>query len=614
MLALCLRTSAVLFVFSLLIAPIGAQNPDVQFHLVGPATVSGSETFPVSANFDNLTTSAVSGWSLGVCHDSTVFTLEGVSAGSTTSGFMSGTGPDFMDLTIHAGAGFTQGVVICFMACETIPAGTANAELATGNYTAIQTPVEPDPVVASQIAFCSSLGSPPIACVATIAGASVAPTLNALDVQIEPEPLINPNYVLAFEAPALVQTSEAFSTRVLFDNNGNDVAGWSYGVCFNPQELQLDSIHSGTAPLTLKQGQQVDFVENQQHPNGATFGVVICFTMCATLPAGTQDAELNVLDFTALSDPDPAGPPVASVLEFCDTLGVPPIRTVVTVNGASVFPTTHPSTIEIEGVPPTNLEYSIDPIPSRYFVPSNPVDTPFTATVRIEQTGTDAPLMTQGFSMGLAHDPAMLQAVAVNPAEALTALPNGIADFFVTMIQPNGWTAAVVYATDMVQTIAFSPSQAVLSIDYTTVAPGFAGVNEPQAIPLTWTNTLGSPPVENVIVIADGTGNFPNLIDAVVPMEPQFSGGFMRGDANGDGVVQITDAVFILADLFQGGPTTRNICFAANDVNSDSMIHLADPVFLLNFIFAAGPAPSAPYPECGLTTIADCQLPGFCAP
>ncbi|WP_276967479.1 hypothetical protein, partial [Desertimonas flava] len=59
--------------------------------------------------------------------------------------------------------------------------------------------------------------------------------------------------------------------------------------------------------------------EPPARPAGATCGVVVCFSGCAVLPTGSLDAELAILHFTALSAPDPDGPPVTTALDFCDT-------------------------------------------------------------------------------------------------------------------------------------------------------------------------------------------------------------------------------------------------------------------------------------------------------
>jgi len=74
------------------------------------------------------------------------------------------------------------------------------------------------------------------------------------------------------------------------------------------------------------------------------------------------------------------------------------------------------------------------------------------------------------------------------------------------------------------------------------------------------------------------------------------SGAFLRGDDNGDGVIDIADPVFALAHLFGGGPV---LCFDAQDTNDDGTVDIADPVYHLQFQFASGPTPASPFPDCG---------------
>jgi hypothetical protein len=63
----------------------------------------------------------------------------------------------------------------------------------------------------------------------------------------------------------------------------------------------------------------------------------------------------------------------------------------------------------------------------------------------------------------------------------------------------------------------------------------------------------------------------------------------MPGDANGDSLVSVADAIFLVNYLFQGG-VEPCVCEAA-DCNNDSALNTADIVYLINYLFAGGPAP-----------------------
>jgi hypothetical protein len=73
--------------------------------------------------------------------------------------------------------------------------------------------------------------------------------------------------------------------------------------------------------------------------------------------------------------------------------------------------------------------------------------------------------------------------------------------------------------------------------------------------------------------------------------------GFIRGDANLDGIVDLSDAVRILFYLFVSGELS---CADAADSNDDESLDVSDALFILRFLFQRGAAPSAPFPSPGL--------------
>ena len=69
---------------------------------------------------------------------------------------------------------------------------------------------------------------------------------------------------------------------------------------------------------------------------------------------------------------------------------------------------------------------------------------------------------------------------------------------------------------------------------------------------------------------------------------------FLRGDANGDGAIDLSDPVLILVQLFLSGPPAA--CPDALDANDDGTVDLSDPVDLLTYLFIGGPPPLRPFP------------------
>jgi len=70
---------------------------------------------------------------------------------------------------------------------------------------------------------------------------------------------------------------------------------------------------------------------------------------------------------------------------------------------------------------------------------------------------------------------------------------------------------------------------------------------------------------------------------------------FYRGDADDDGAITITDAIFILDFLFLGN--VKGLPFPpAADINNDGQVLLSDALYLLNYLFRGGPEPPQPFP------------------
>jgi type VI protein secretion system component Hcp len=71
---------------------------------------------------------------------------------------------------------------------------------------------------------------------------------------------------------------------------------------------------------------------------------------------------------------------------------------------------------------------------------------------------------------------------------------------------------------------------------------------------------------------------------------------YIRGDATGDGKVDISDPIGVLAYLFQAATI---ICPLSGDANGDGRVDISDAIGLLSFLFQSGSPPRAPFPGCG---------------
>lgn len=63
----------------------------------------------------------------------------------------------------------------------------------------------------------------------------------------------------------------------------------------------------------------------------------------------------------------------------------------------------------------------------------------------------------------------------------------------------------------------------------------------------------------------------------------------LAGDADGNGTVDISDAVYMISFIFAGGPPA--IVSSAGDADNSGALDISDVVFLVNYIFGGGPAP-----------------------
>ena len=94
----------------------------------------------------------------------------------------------------------------------------------------------------------------------------------------------------------------------------------------------------------------------------------------------------------------------------------------------------------------------------------------------------------------------------------------------------------------------------------------------------------------------DGLGGTTGLDPAVVATARTTVASFVRGDANADGGLDISDAVTILLFQFAGRTVT---CSDAVDADDDSVTDLADAIWVLSRLYRLGDPPPSPYPGCG---------------
>ena len=87
---------------------------------------------------------------------------------------------------------------------------------------------------------------------------------------------------------------------------------------------------------------------------------------------------------------------------------------------------------------------------------------------------------------------------------------------------------------------------------------------------------------------------------------PFFEAPFLRGDASGDGLLNITDAFALINFLFVNAVSVHD-CWNALDADNSSQLDLADVLKLVNYLFRNGPPLGGRMGECALDTDAPCH-------
>jgi hypothetical protein len=65
-----------------------------------------------------------------------------------------------------------------------------------------------------------------------------------------------------------------------------------------------------------------------------------------------------------------------------------------------------------------------------------------------------------------------------------------------------------------------------------------------------------------------------------------------RGDVTADGLINVSDVVYLINYLFVAGP--QPVPLEAGDVNCDGLLNASDVVYLINYLFIQGPSPCDP--------------------
>lgn len=251
-------------------------------------------------------------------------------------------------------------------------------------------------------------------------------------------------------------------------------------------------------------------------------------------------------------------------------------------------------------------QLSTDLIGQEYAVPDVSVQIAGTVTVPYTIT-SPTPTSTSGiqfFFRPNAGSDLTIASVELG-ADALAVRGGQGPEFFNALVQndqsdPQGWGASggMIWTFAQTEFVSVGPQPGHF-LDITIAAGSTPGVYA-----LEFDDTVPFPTPTLHSLVLPGGGEVPltgtgNTVTVVAPVQ------FTRGDTNSTGHFSLVDAVIILAfmnGVLPGGVVT---CDASMDTNADANVDLQDVIFLLAYIFQGGPSPTAGI--CAdLTTTADC--------
>ena len=144
----------------------------------------------------------------------------------------------------------------------------------------------------------------------------------------------------------------------------------------------------------------------------------------------------------------------------------------------------------------------------------------------------------------------------------------------------------------------------------------FEGVGDVAAVELVTERPSENRPAQGAYLAADlsvlKTVDVQGEVRRILGGEPPSGARFRRGDASGDGRIQITDAIGILGHVFRREDLS---CRKAADSNDDGRVNILDALGVLDLLFRQGEALPEPTTGCGEDPTEDglaCETPEVC--
>ncbi len=226
-------------------------------------------------------------------------------------------------------------------------------------------------------------------------------------------------------------------------------------------------------------------------------------------------------------------------------------------------------------------------------------------------TGGGADLPVHGWSYGICGDVSVAAPVAAVTDETDSA--GVMLDFFRVRLPadfeneeppcPNGGGVTVEAVVDLNQERTLKPVNDWRDLRIRYLVGEVDCTGDEVTTQLTPCDTVGCPPV-NAQVLAEGGLSFPAIHREAGTIRILCDADlFVRGDTDGDTLVDLDDAIRILSFMFTHEHQIQVRDTA--DVTDDGVVGLVDVAYVLSYVFLEGPAPPWPHPVVGIDLTPD---------
>ncbi len=397
---------------------------------------------------------------------------------------------------------------------------------------------------------------------------------------------------------------DSVTSQIIFDNTSStNIRGWSFGVCVDSGLVNVSTASSGSTTATANGGSAPEFESINFPPGGVTHGVVLCFSGCAELAPGTG-YELLTIDYDIVGAEGASGQNC-----FCDTLGSPAIETLVADPvGTALFPALNCGTITI-----------LDPPEPVTGASCNPLLLTCSCDIAVSWTNTDT------YDSIMIYRDGVLVSTLGGSATSYTSVGElGLHDFCIEPVRAGLTAAQACCSADCPDvsvpatgvsglTCVVDDSTCIAAVSWTNTSDYLSLVVSVDGSPVatlagtaTSTNVLlGTPGTYEICINGETLCMDPiaEVCCTAVCTPIVVAEEFIRGDYNGDGLVNIADPIALLDFLFALG--TIIDCNDALDGNDDGGVDIGDAVTMLSYLFDEGPEPPTPFVACGTDPTGD---------